>query len=44
MNKPVIIEFKNDMKLDATNLLFVLTRKVLKDSKWMDIRKMDIIH
>ena len=36
VNKPVIIGFKNDMKLDVTNLLFVLTRKVLKGDKKRD--------
>lgn len=36
VNKPVIVGFKNDMKLDATNLLFVLTRKVLKGDKKRD--------
>lgn len=36
VNKPVIVGFKNDMKLDATNLLFVLTRKILKGDKKRD--------
>lgn len=30
VNKPVVIGFSNNMKLDAANILFVQTRKVLK--------------
>ena len=36
-NKPIIIGFKNNMKLDATNVIFVLTRKILKGDRKRDV-------
>lgn len=36
VNKPVIIGFNHNMQLDATNILFVQTRKVLKGVKKKD--------
>ncbi len=36
VNKPVIVGFKNNMKLDATNIIFVQTRKILKGVRKRD--------
>lgn len=36
VNKPVVIGFRHNMQLDATNILFVQTRKILKGLKKKD--------